>query len=42
MLDTDSKSKINLLWDKFFSGGISNIAGNRANVLPYLHEKAQR
>ncbi len=24
MLDTELKSKINLLWDKFWSGGISN------------------
>ena len=24
MLDTELKSKLNLLWDKFWSGGISN------------------
>ncbi len=24
MLDSERKSKINLLWDKFLSGGISN------------------
>ena len=24
MLDSELKSKINLLWDKFWSGGISN------------------
>ncbi len=41
-LAPELKSKIDALWDKFWSGGLSNPAPvHRADVLPHLHEPAR-
>ena len=40
MITRDLKSKIDLIWDTMWSGGISNAFGDRTTDLPAVYQKA--